>query len=668
MLNFDASGISARLFSWINGRHGLLAAALLLAPALPVGATEIALADAIATPESLSSLSADRPIAAVETSSTEGIAQPEQSLLAEIPTAIAGDSQIAGHSQTEPLEAEVTTEVTTIETLDAEATALFRVSDLEAAMGGDDWVQSSSAVDLAQVTRVTDFSDVLPSDWAFQALSSLVESYGCIQGYPDRTFRGQRSLTRFEFAAGLNACMDVLVGSLGSISDEDLVAIRRLQDEFAAELALLEGRVDVLEADVAQLRAQQFSTQTKLRGQVFAHVGGGFANGPIQAEGINIFAAARDPITGLPQVRTVDRNPGTTIGSLAWINMDTSFTGSDRLKLQFVAGAGVGPANLYGSAGLFNTFGTPFTFQTGGPSNFDVVVRELSYMFPVGDSLTIDIGPRINWYSYFDNNRYTFFLTGANSFNSSGGTQVNSLDRGSGVIAVWDVTDWLDVRVGYLAESTEFIPGLRTAENPTLGLFGGTSTLTGQIGIQPFDSLNLRFLYTRSNLMPNAAGQIGGTFSEPIYGFADDGFGGGLTNAPADTFLVNFDWAATNWLGFFGRYSYGSTKLTSAVTRTRVGDVNAQSFQLGVAFPNLFKEGALATVSYLVPFDVTGGRNFLVSGGGDGGTQQELELSYRYPLSRNIALMPSAYWIMNANNFGNNPDIFLFNLQAQISF
>ncbi|WP_035984543.1 hypothetical protein [Leptolyngbya sp. KIOST-1] len=39
--------------------------------------------------------------------------------------------------------------------------------------------------------------------------------------------------------------------------------------------------------------------------------------------------------------------------------------------------------------------------------------------------------------------------------------------------------------------------------------------------------------------MPNATGLIGGTFGEPIYGFVNDGAGGGLTNAPADTFLVN---------------------------------------------------------------------------------------------------------------------------------
>ncbi|HIK46452.1 MAG TPA: carbohydrate porin, partial [Leptolyngbyaceae cyanobacterium M65_K2018_010] len=259
-------------------------------------------------------------------------------------------------------------------------------------------------------------------------------------------------------------------------------------------------------------------------------------------------------------------------------------------------------------------------------------------------------------------------VTGANSFNSSGGTLVNAIDRGSGLVAVWNIADWFDVRVGYLAENNEFLAGERTASNPTQGLFGGTSTLTGQLGFNFFNNLNLRFLYTRSNLMPNPAGQIGGATGEPIYGLADDGFGGPLRNAQANTYLVNFDWTPLDWLGFFGRYSYGNTPLTSAITGAGVGSVNAQSWQVGVGFPDLFKEGALATVSYLVPFDVTSGQNLLVSGGGNGGVQQELEFSYRYPINRNLAFMPSFYWIMNPNNFSNNPDIFIFNLMAQFSF
>merc|ERR1711871_950386 len=59
-----------------------------------------------------------------------------------------------------------------------------------------------------QVTSVTQFSDVYPSDWAYQALSNLVEQYGCVAGYPNGTFRGNRAMTRYEAVALLNACLD----------------------------------------------------------------------------------------------------------------------------------------------------------------------------------------------------------------------------------------------------------------------------------------------------------------------------------------------------------------------------------------------------------------------------------------------------------------------------
>merc|ERR1711977_195614 len=110
-----------------------------------------------------------------------------------------------------------------------------------------------------QVTSVTQFSDVYPTDWAYQALSNLVETYGCVAGYPNGTFRGNRAMTRYEAAALLNACLDSVTG----MTDE----LKRLIREFETELAIIKGRVDGLEARVGELEASQFSTTTKLKGQ-----------------------------------------------------------------------------------------------------------------------------------------------------------------------------------------------------------------------------------------------------------------------------------------------------------------------------------------------------------------------------------------------------------------
>ena len=117
---------------------------------------------------------------------------------------------------------------------------------------------SDYAASADQVTSVTQFSDVYPTDWAYQALAGLVETYGCVAGYPNGTFRGNRAMTRYEAAALLNACLDRVT----EVTDE----LRRLMAEFETELAILKGRVDGLEARVGELEATQFSTTTKLKG------------------------------------------------------------------------------------------------------------------------------------------------------------------------------------------------------------------------------------------------------------------------------------------------------------------------------------------------------------------------------------------------------------------
>lgn len=107
------------------------------------------------------------------------------------------------------------------------------------------------------------------NDWAFGALQSLVERYGCIAGYPNSTYRGNRAITRYEFAAGLNACLSrinelIATATSDLVTKQDLTTLQRLQEEFTAELATLRGRVDNLEARTAELEANQFSTTTKL--------------------------------------------------------------------------------------------------------------------------------------------------------------------------------------------------------------------------------------------------------------------------------------------------------------------------------------------------------------------------------------------------------------------
>ncbi|HEY9651907.1 MAG TPA: iron uptake porin, partial [Coleofasciculaceae cyanobacterium] len=319
--------------------------------------------------------------------------------------------------------------------------------------------------------------------------------------------------------------------------------------------------------------------------------------------------------------------------------------------------------------------------EVSGSRN-DVIVRDFFYSFPVSDQLQFVVGPRINWYRFFDNNAYTFILTGANTFNSNSSTFLNTIDRGSGAVALWTINDKLKLNLGYLGESDEFLPGqfgFNTASNPNKGLFNATYTATAELTFSPTDAINLRLIYNYSKIDANVpiafdlAGNptafgVGGATGEPITGVADDGFGGGLRYATSHTFGVNFDWRIASSFGVFGRYTYGNTNTKPKRGDRSDGEINAQSFQVGLAFPDLGKEGALGTLSFLVPFDVLDGRRFLISGGGNGGTQYEIEASYFYPITNNIALVPAFYLIGNPNNFDDNPTIYIGNLRAQFSF
>ncbi|MCX8077475.1 MAG: iron uptake porin, partial [Geminocystis sp.] len=192
---------------------------------------------------------------------------------------------------------------------------------------------------MGQVTSVSQLRDVSPTDWAFEALRNLVERYGCIAGYPDRTFRGNRALSRYEFAAGLNACMQALerlIAEGGGVSNEDLERLNRLVNEFQSELAALGARVDKLEGKVALLENRQFSTTTKLRGEaIIAVVGQDHTSDQGKWERFYRpkFGATVVDAGGRQRI-----DSQATMSNRVRLTLDSSFTGKDLLRARLEAG------------------------------------------------------------------------------------------------------------------------------------------------------------------------------------------------------------------------------------------------------------------------------------------------------------------------------------------
>ena len=251
--------------------------------------------------------------------------------------------------------------------------------------GVSDYAATSVGSSLEQVTSITQFSDVYPTDWAYEALSNLIERYGCVAGYPNGTYRGNRAMTRFEAAALLNACLDRIT----EVTDE----LKRLMKEFEKELAILKGRVDGLEARVGELEATQFSTTTKLKGQTTFVIGATTAGGD---NGFPKNDMAFDKKGTKGGADAYNRNFGAaTFNYDQRLAFNTSFTGKDKLYARLRAGNFNKFTNAFSGAGV-NLAALDVATDSGvvGSTsiNNNVILDRLYYKFPVGKEFTVVAG------------------------------------------------------------------------------------------------------------------------------------------------------------------------------------------------------------------------------------------------------------------------------------
>jgi hypothetical protein len=514
------------------------------------------------------------------------------------------------------------------------------VSQVSQAMSSDPVAQN--------VTSVSQLSDVRPTDWAFTALQSLVERYGCIAGYPDSTFRGRQATSRFEFAAGLNACLDkineiISAGLADKVSKEDLATLQKLQEEFAAELATLRGRVDALDAKTAKLEAQQFSTTTKLSGEAIMSVQGASGN-------------TANPLAVPP----IPSSTNIFVSSRVRLDLNTSFTGSDLLRTRLEVGNG-GPTNIPGVFGAGATTGTNgvgsnIGFQTYGQdytglgSNF--VLAKLRYDFNLGDA-RISLGPVMHAYDHIDTNSFanneavdfasTFFI------NNPLMVLVNGQTGGAGAAFDWNVgKSAFTVRGLYLAGNASSPTTVNTNGSITNGgLFGDAYQATAELEFAPKNAdgdkpFAIKLQYTN----------------------------GAVNNTTVNAGGVNVEWKFAKGAAIFGRYGFGTLDNRGGFAATSpftaglganalATNLSPQTWMAGFAFPDLFKEGALAGIAVGQP---------LIESQIGNATQTNLELFYNFPVTNNIRITPDVQFIFNPNNNSTNSTIFVGTLRTVFSF
>ncbi len=500
----------------------------------------------------------------------------------------------------------------------------------------------ANANPMSQVTSITQFSDVKPTDWAYQALQSLVERYGCIVGYPDRTYRGQRALTRFEFAAGLNACLDRISELIASstadlATKEDLATLQRLQEEFAAELAALRGRVDALDARVSELEANQFSTTTKLSGETIFSIANAF---------------------GGPQASN-----NTTFGYRTRLVFDSSFTGNDRLRARLQVGniLPFNRTNREGATVLGNEGRLGYDTNTSGNLQLDI----LSYLFKIGPVSIMAIGqvPDFQEVDTIVNVVSPFASSGRGAISRFGRfNPIFRLGSGAGGAAAFNLGKFATISGAYLGGNSS---GAAGDPSPGRGLFNGNYAALGQISLTPIKDLTLSFTYINSYAntsissttgLPGALGFNTGTGTSA----AQVRVGAQPVSINSYGVAANFRLAKVIQIGGWGGYS--------AVRVIGTGDAQVWNYAGTIGIADLGKKGSLLGFVVGVEPYLGGTSGFTVSGRRRDANPLHVEAFYRFQLTDNISITPGFIYINNPNGTSSNSDVYIGALRSTFSF
>ncbi len=519
--------------------------------------------------------------------------------------------------------------------------------------------EAQGSNDMSQVTSVSQFSDVQPTDWAFQALQSLVERYGCIAGYPNSTYRGNRALTRYEFAAGLNACLDrvnelIATATADLVSKQDLATLQRLQEEFSAELATLRGRVDGLEARTSELEANQFSTTTKLVGEAIFAVS-------------DVFGGDRAINAGNP---TQDLNYNTTFSDRVRLNLYSSFTGKDQLQIRLNAG------NIVSNVGAGATATAPAS-GTGtnmtrlgfdGDNGNSVVIDKINYAFNFTDAVRVKVDAS-------GGELYENVNTFNPDFASSGRGALSRYGRFSpiyrqgqnaaGLTVTFNPNDAISLTGAYLAPSSG-TGGVFGANNPGLsnGLFDGDNTIFGQLTFKPSKAFNIGLTYARTYFAGNAANSL---FQGTGSAFANNPFGAG-TRTESNNYGIEATFQLGSKLALSG---WGGYTTADARAGGNVGaDADIWYWAGSLALKDFGGEGNVLGVIFGQPPKVTGGsiKNVATNVALDDSTSYHLEGLYKFKLSDNIQVTPGLLVIFNPEHNDANDTIYVGTLRTTFTF
>jgi hypothetical protein len=445
---------------------------------------------------------------------------------------------------------------------------------------------------------------VQPSDWRYTALKGVATKYGCNSNL------NNQPVSQLDFARTLNTCLNrvepLLAQQPTGVTAADLEVIKRLTQEFRAQLTEVDGRVTSADKKIAQLQASQFSTTTKLKGEAIFNLTGALSG---------------------------SNSSNLVLGDRVRLLFETSFNGKDRLWTRLATGnqSGVNANLKNGPTGEGGQVSEGVPFGTNGTG-----VDWLAYQFPVGSTnvyvpafngIHVDYAP-----SYSPN--FDDFTGGSGALsNFAESSPIYKIGGGAGVGTNIPISEngLKSVTVGYLSGS---------ANTPTAGkgLFNGDSALLGQLNFKLGDKLEAGLTYVNSYH----------TGTNPIYGFGAGGVG--LTGTSQANFSTAGGGTSANSYGAEVAYKASDTlalngfALNTKANNGTVGKQDIWSYGAGLSLPNVDGKGSL--IGLLI-----GAEPYV---GGLGSTPLHFEGFYKYKVSDNLSVTPGLIYLTSPNQTSGN--------------
>ncbi len=462
-------------------------------------------------------------------------------------------------------------------------------------------------------------SDIVkPGDWQYTALQGVAAKYGCGANLTNQP------VSQLEFARVLNTCLARVEPLLAqqspsappspsaqpgtqqppAVTAADLEVIKRLTQEYRAQLTEIDVRLTGADKKIAQAQANQFSTTTKLKGEVIFNLAG-------TTSGSN--------------------SNNTVLGDRVRLLFETSFNGQDRLWTRLATG------NQPGVTGNLKNGSTAEGAQVSESNNNNAVgIDWLAYQFPVSNTnvyvaayngLHVDYAP--SYGSNFDD-----FTGGSGALsNFAESSPIYKIGGGAGIGTSLPFAEngLKSLTVGYFAGAT-------SANRPVAGqgLFNGDYALLGQLNFKLSDKLDAGLTYVNSyhtgaNAIYNFGGGSGGLTGTGLANLATAG-------TKANSYGAEFAFKASDTLAFNGFV------MNTSADKATIGKQDLWSYGAGVSVPNIDGKGGLAGL-------LVGAEPYV---GGVGSVPYHIEGFYKYKFSDNLSITPGLIYLTAPNQVNSN--------------